>query len=72
MRLEFYGLESQYPILKVAIFRHHGVFPDVGQPPNEQTEREWDNLLEKFRKDPSLLSNAAHEHNTRTIIVKTF
>jgi hypothetical protein len=41
-------------------------------PSSELVEQEWEIFLEKFVKDPGILSRAADQHRAQTFIVKIY
>ena len=72
MRPQSYDIDDQCRRLKVVILRHHGIFSTTGVPPSEVIEQEWEILLEKYLRDPSLLSRAAEQHHAQTMLVKIY
>ena len=62
MRLQSYDINDQCCHLKGAILRHHGIFLNISLPSSELVKQEWEIFLEKFMKDPSMLSRAADQH----------
>lgn len=55
-----------------AILRRHGIFSHMSLPSSEIVEQEWEMFLEKFVKDPGMLSRAADQHRAQTLFVKIF
>ena len=72
MRPQSYDINDQCLRLKLAILRYHGVFSNTRPPSGESVEQEWETLLEKFIKDPGLLSCAADQHHTQAALVKIY
>jgi hypothetical protein len=72
MRPQSYDIDDQCRHLKGAILRHHGIFSNMSLPSSELVEREWEIFLEKFMKDPGMLSRAADQHRAQTFIVKIY
>jgi hypothetical protein len=72
MRPQSYDIDGQCRRLKVVILRHHGIFSTTGIPSSELIEQEWEILLEKFMRDPGLLSRAADQHHAQTILVRIY
>jgi hypothetical protein len=72
MHLQSYDINDQCRQLKGAILRHHGIFANMGLPSSELVEQEWELFLEKFVKDPGMLSRAAEQHRAQAFIVKIY
>lgn len=72
MRPQSYDIDDQCRHLKGAILRRHGIFSNMSLPSSELVEQEWEIFLEKFLKDPGMLSRAAVQHRAQTFIVKIY
>ena len=58
MRPQSYDIDDQCRRLKGAILRRHGTFSNMSLPSSELVEQQWEIFLEKFVKDPGMLSRA--------------